>query len=225
MDTWVTRGEVGRENEERKERGRRRWTTRARSVAPRRERLLGRIASKTAARDEREVSGGRGKRDRKTRRRRRGGNGRAGGQKVHEKPRETRYSRTDLLRALEGDIPDSCRRAWIILGPLLARGPEKTVTLLIGIKSAGRPGRLLARRRGKSADGGGARVSCDGPCPSSSSAIPFSGRGRKSERTPLTSPRADIAEDVAFDHRRIDAPRSCRKTRATSMNACRDKCR
>ncbi|EGI69406.1 hypothetical protein G5I_01696 [Acromyrmex echinatior] len=29
------------------------------------------------------------------------------------------------LEALEGDIPDSCRRVWIILGPLLARGPPK----------------------------------------------------------------------------------------------------
>jgi len=38
------------------------------------------------------------------------------------------------LEALEGDTPDSCRRVWIILGPLLARGLQKT-TALIRIKS------------------------------------------------------------------------------------------
>jgi len=39
------------------------------------------------------------------------------------------------LEALEGDIPDSCRRIRIILGSLLARGPQKTAAL-IRIKSA-----------------------------------------------------------------------------------------
>lgn len=34
---------------------------------------------------------------------------------------ETRYRAGPDLEAVEGDIPDSCRHAWIILGPLLAR--------------------------------------------------------------------------------------------------------
>jgi hypothetical protein len=84
----------------------------------------------------------------------RGGAGK--GQKVREEQKEeTRYSQVGMLEGLQGDIPDSCRRAWIILGPLLARDHEKTA-FLIGIKSAVRLCR--PRRRGKSADV--ARVSC-----------------------------------------------------------------
>lgn len=66
-----------------------------------------------------------------------------------------------ISEAVEGDIPDSCRRARIILGPLLARGPEKT-TPLIGIKSTVR---LYASRRrdAEKARTFYLRVSCDSP--------------------------------------------------------------
>lgn len=49
--------------------------------------------------------------------------GEAKGQKAHEGPRKKHDTAGPDLEALEGDIPDSCRHAWIILGPLLARGP------------------------------------------------------------------------------------------------------
>lgn len=45
------------------------------------------------------------------------------GQKAYEGPRKKHDTAGRDLEALEGDIPDSCRHAWIILGPLLARGP------------------------------------------------------------------------------------------------------
>lgn len=54
-----------------------------------------------------------------------------------EGPRRKHDTAGPDLEAVEGDIPDSCRRVWIILGPLLARGLQKTAPL-IGIKSAGR---------------------------------------------------------------------------------------
>lgn len=54
--------------------------------------------------------------------------------KCVRRPRKKHDTAGPDLEALEGDIPDSCRRAWIILGPLLARGPQKTAAL-IGIKS------------------------------------------------------------------------------------------
>jgi len=54
------------------------------------------------------------------------------GQKVRQEKHDT--ARLDL-EALEGDIPDSCRHTRIILGSLLARGPQKTA-VLIRIKSA-----------------------------------------------------------------------------------------
>lgn len=62
-------------------------------------------------------------------------------------PLETRYSRSDL-RSLERDIPDSRRRAWIILGPLLTRAPLKNQTSpppLIGIKSLSVAGQAAGR--------------------------------------------------------------------------------
>lgn len=48
-----------------------------------------------------------------------GGSEREGGQKAYERARGNTIQPDRSLRALEGDIPDSCRRAWIILGPLL----------------------------------------------------------------------------------------------------------
>lgn len=45
--------------------------------------------------------------------------------KCVRRPRRKHDTAGPDLEALEGDIPDSCRRAWIILGPLLARGPPK----------------------------------------------------------------------------------------------------
>lgn len=61
--------------------------------------------------------------------------GKAKGQKVREGPRKKHDTAGPDLEALEGDIPDSRRRARIILDPLLARGPQKTAPL-IRIKSA-----------------------------------------------------------------------------------------
>lgn len=61
----------------------------------------------------------------------------AEGQEVRVRGRRKKHDTAgpDLSRPLEGDIPDSCRRACIILGPLLARDPQKTAPL-IRIKSA-----------------------------------------------------------------------------------------
>lgn len=47
------------------------------------------------------------------------------GQKAKKCVRKKHDTAGPDLEALEGDIPDSCRRAWIILGPLLARGLPK----------------------------------------------------------------------------------------------------
>lgn len=70
-----------------------------------------------------------------------------GGQKVEEEAAAgNSIQPVGSLGSLERDIPDSRRRAWIILhGPLLTRAPLKNRAPLIGIKSlsvAGQP-RLL----------------------------------------------------------------------------------
>ncbi|TGZ55511.1 Trans-acting T-cell-specific transcription factor GATA-3 [Temnothorax longispinosus] len=91
--------------------------------------------SKTRGRKEKERTSGEGQDGGQMTDEMRETRGKAKGQKVREGPRKKHDRAGPDLEALEGDIPDSCRRAWIILDSLLARGPQKTAPL-IRIKSA-----------------------------------------------------------------------------------------